>query len=120
MARLIDRKVQASSLIEVLIAMVIILIVFAIAMRIFGNIMQTGVSFRSITINSHLDVFEKEISTKGYLENEVIEVDSITYHFEMSEVGSSGIKQLKITAMQRGLVLESRKSLVNFKTPLND
>lgn len=119
MAQLIDRKVQASSLIEVLIAMVIILVVFAIAMRIFGNVMQTGVSFRSISINSQLDVFEKEISMKGYLENEAIEIDSITYHFEMSEVGSS-IKQLKITAMQRGLVLGSRKSLVNFKTPVND
>lgn len=119
MAQLIDRKVQASSLIEVLIAMVIILVVFAVAMRIFGNVMQMGVSFRSISINSQLDVFEKEISTKGYLENEVIEIDSITYHFEMSEVGSS-IKQLKITAMQRGLVLGSRKTLVNFKTPVND
>ena len=117
---LINKKVQASSLIEVLIAMVIILVVFAIAMRIFGNVMQTGVSFRTISINSQLDVFEKEISTKCYLENEIIDIDSITYHFEMREVGSSSVKQLKITAKQLGRVLGSRKSLITSKNSVND
>lgn len=120
MARLIDRKVQASSLIEVLIAMVIILVVFAIAMRIFGNVMQTGVSFRTISINSQLDVFEKEIAERGYLEKEVVDLDSISYHFEMTDEGNSKIKQIKITAMQHGRVLGSRKSLININNSVND
>lgn len=120
MAQLINKKVQASSLIEVLIAMVIILLVFAIAMRIFGNVMQTGVSFRSISINSQLDVFEKEIAERGYLEKEVVDVDRISYHFEMKDEGNSKIKPIKITAMQYGRVLGSRKLLIDVKNAIND
>lgn len=120
MAQLINKKVEASSLIEVLIAMVIILIVFAIAMRIFGNVMQTGVSFRTISVDSQLDVFEKEIAERGYLEKEAVDLDSISYHFEIKERESSSIKQLNITAMQHGHLLGSRKSLINFKSPVND
>lgn len=116
MAQLINKKVQASSLIEVLIAMVIILIVFAIAMRIFGNVMQTGVSFRTISVDSQLDVFEKEIEERGYLEKEVVDLDSISYHFEMKQEGSSSIKQIKITAMQHGRVLGNRKLLITSKS----
>lgn len=120
MAQLINKKVQASSLIEVLIAMVIILVVFAIAMRIFGNVMQTGVAFRTISINSQLELFEKEIAERGYLEKEVVDLDSISYHFEMKDEGNSNIKQIKITVMQHGRVLGSRKALINIKNSVND
>ena len=51
----ISRKVQASTLVEVLVAMVTIVVVFGIAMMIYSNVMRSSVSVKKVRAQSILN-----------------------------------------------------------------
>ena len=111
MVRLVKKKVAASSLIEVLIAMVIILIVFTIAIKIFNNVVSSSVSFRNVKVQSQLDLLAKQVEDIGYVETEVLQIEDISYEFvvKMSEVND--VAELEIRATQTGKFIGSIRTL---------
>ncbi|MBB6502650.1 type II secretion system protein [Pedobacter cryoconitis] len=93
-------KVQASTLIEVLIAMVIIMIVFTLGIRIFNNVLYSSPASKKIQVQQQLDVFSKAVQQKGYLEQPEMVVDSVHYKFTVDSNSASGLKHIEIIASQ--------------------
>lgn len=111
MAKLVNKKIQASTLIEVLIAMVIIMVVFAIAMKLFSNVMSSGISYSKVQVQNQLKILSEEVRQKGYVPQTNLKVDSIDYQFETKPSEVAGIAQLEIKASQHTRELGSIKCL---------
>jgi len=120
MAQLTNRKVQASSLIEALIAMVIILVVFAIAMKIFANVMHTDFNFRDIKVHNQLEVLFRELEAQDNVIDGHKELDGIQYEFTIKTTENIGISSVEIKATQGGRLLGTRKGLVHLNKTLHD
>ena len=105
MVRLIDKKLKASTLIEVLVAMVIIMIVFAIATRIFLNVMDSGVSFKKIQAQQELMILAKQTQINGFIEQQTFQKDSINYVFKSDTTALMDYRQLTIQAYQQNRLL---------------
>ena len=87
MAELIEKKLDGATLIEVLIAMVIIMAVFSIAIAVFSNVLSSGVSIRQIHANTEMEKLRLKVLTNTLYEPQHLMIDSIDY-----EVISSGSK----------------------------
>ncbi|KIO77971.1 hypothetical protein TH53_05915 [Pedobacter lusitanus] len=97
---MVKMKVQASTLIEVLIAMVIIMIVFTLGIRIFNNVMYSSPASKKIQVQQQLDIFSKEIQLRGYPEKPEIILDSVLYKFTIDDNNVNGLKHVEITASE--------------------
>ena len=97
---MVKMKVQASTLIEVLIAMVIIMIVFTLGIRIFNNVLYSSPASKKIQVQQQLDVFSKAVQQKGGPEKPEIVVDSVLYKFTVDSSSASGLKHMEIVASQ--------------------
>jgi len=115
MVKLIHKKLRGSTLIEVLIAMVIIVVIFTIAMQVFSNVMQTGVSFRNIKVQNQMMAIAQEVRETGVVPQETLVVDSISYELKIAAEGPSGLPELEILATQAGQKLGEFKCLINQK-----
>lgn len=115
MAKLTHKKIAGSTVIEVLIAMVIIMLVFSIAMRLFGNVMHSGVSFKKVQVQQQLYVLAKEIQQVGFISNEVLSIDSVDYHFATDTTAIDGLAKLSIKAYQKGNLLGNTKCYYHVK-----
>jgi len=91
-------KVQASTLIEVLIAMVIIMIVFTLGIRIFTNVLYSSPASKKIQVQQQLDVFAKDVQQNGPPEQPQVMIDSVRYKFKIDSNSANGLKHLEITA----------------------
>jgi Tfp pilus assembly protein PilW len=100
MAKLTRKKVSAGTLIEVIIAMVIIMIVFGIALKIFSNVLFGGVSYQQVSVQNQLDILATEVKDKGFVANELVVLDSINYHFLTDTSAILGISKLEIKAVR--------------------
>lgn len=79
MARIITAKISGSTLIEVVIATVIILAVFTIAMGIFTKVTQSGYSVSRTSAHQQMQyIVEHAIRDRNY-EDERLQTDSIDY-----------------------------------------
>lgn len=108
-------------MIEVLVAMVIIMVIFAIAMRIFGNVMNSGVSFRKLQVQQQLDLLAKETQQVGYITDWDAKIDSVDYHFKTDTTSVPGYAKLFIQAQQQGRLLGEVKCYFKEKeTPFED
>ncbi len=105
MAKLMLKRVAATTIIEVLVAMVIIMTVFTIAMRIFINIMSSSVSFKKIQAQQQLQLLAKETQEQGFIANASFLKDSINYQYERDTSALVGYAKLKIKAYQGGKLL---------------
>lgn len=113
MVKLIRKKLKGSTLIEVLIAMVIIVVIFTIAMQVFSNVMQTGVSFRNIKVQNQMMAIAQEVRETGVVPQETLVIDSIAYELKIGAKGAAGLPQLEISATQAGQKLGELKCLIN-------
>ncbi len=111
MAKLIHKKLKASTLIEVLIAMVIIMVVFAIAMQVFGNVLRTGVSYKKLQAQSQMQLLSEEVKKNGYLEEAEVTIDSINYQLSIAPSEVAGVAKLEIKAKLNGTGLGNVKCL---------
>ncbi|SES20198.1 PulJ/GspJ family protein [Pedobacter rhizosphaerae] len=114
------KKIPASTVIEVLIAMVIILVVFAIAMGLFSNVLSSGVSYRKVQAQNQLQVLSQEVINKGYVENTAVVVDSIDYQLSTETTENPSLSSLKIKASQHGKLLGEVKCLFKTKEGTNE
>ncbi len=119
MAKLMNKKLAGSSLIEVLIAMVIIMVVFAIAMRVFVNVMNTGISFKKIQVQNQLNLLSKKVQFEGYFTESHVLIDSVDYFIKADSSATPGFAKLSIKASQQNQLLGEMKCLFKPK-PIED
>ncbi|RYE25511.1 MAG: hypothetical protein EOP51_03835 [Sphingobacteriales bacterium] len=105
MAKIVQRKLDASSLIEVLVAMVIIMVVFTIAMSVFSNLMYTGVSITKIKVQYQLQLLTNKVKIDGYVKSEHEIIDSIDYFMDIDTSSIPGFSKLSIKASQHNRTL---------------
>lgn len=99
MVRLIRKRLEGSTLMEVLIAMVIIVVVFTIAMQVFSNVMRTSVSSTKIKVENQMRAIAEEIKVKGHGEDETRILDSVRYELKIVPT-NEGLSQLEMSATQ--------------------
>jgi hypothetical protein len=74
MAKLNHCKIKASSLIEVVVAMVIMVITFGVGMMIYHNILRSGINLQKVKAEHLLyKVTEKTIESKSFFDEDFIE-----------------------------------------------
>lgn len=99
------KSLAASTLVEVLIAMVIIMVVFTIAIQIFNNVLYSGVSIKKIQVEQQLNILTNSVKQKGYqYQNELI-VDSVVYSFNIDSTRLSGLTTMEITGKLNNKIL---------------
>lgn len=102
MVKMMLKKVAASTVIEVLVAMVIIMTVFTFAIRIFANVIGSSVSFKKIQTQQQLQLFAEEAKEQGFITNASSLKDNITYQYECDTSILNGFAKLRIKAVQSG------------------
>ncbi|WP_131535583.1 hypothetical protein [Pedobacter nototheniae] len=99
------KSLAASTLVEVLIAMVIIMVVFTTAIQIFNNVLYSGVSIKKIQVEQQLNILTNSVKQKGYqYQNELI-VDSVVYSFNIDSTRLSGLTTMEITGKLNNKIL---------------
>ncbi len=116
MGKLSRQKLDASTLVEVLIAMVIIMVVFSIAMGLFSNVLSGGVSMRKVKINQQMESLRLQIAEDGKIEEEHVVIDSIDYQLSATKQTGSEMALLEIKASDHGTPAGSIRVLLK----LND
>lgn len=117
MVSTMSKKIKASTLIETLIAMVVIMVVFSIAIRVFHQVMGSGVSFKKIQVQNQLNLFCKKVQQEGYLNEVHLQLDGVDYDFVTDTSAVVGLSKLSITAKQEGKSLGMVKCLFKVKEP---
>ncbi|MFD2581603.1 hypothetical protein ACFSR6_03815 [Pedobacter vanadiisoli] len=102
MAKLKGKQLEASTLIEVLIAMVIIMVVFSIAMGLFSNVLSGGVSMRKVQIGQQMESLRRQVMESGSIEQEHLRVDSVDYQISIVKPVAPAMQLLEIRANDHG------------------
>ncbi|MFC1226722.1 hypothetical protein ACFE6N_23160 [Pedobacter sp. BG31] len=102
MAKLKSKQLEASTLIEVLIAMVIIMVVFSMAMGLFSNVLSSGVSMRKVQIGQQLETLRLQVIKSGSVEQENLQLDSVDYKINVVKQASSAMHIVEIKAAEHG------------------
>ncbi len=113
MVRIIKKRITASSLIEVLVALLIIMIVFAIASKIYLNSFIQVPSYTKIAVNQQLDDLMLKAKAGTISTADSISIDSITYHFRLTATAyTDSLNNLEITAKQQQKIIGKLNGLV--------
>lgn len=115
MVRLIGKKIQSATLIEVLIALVIIMIVFTITITLFRNVIQTGISLKKIQVRNQLELLCNQVQHEGFINAENIRIDSVDYTFFSDTIYLSNISKVSIKATRNGQLLGNITALYKMK-----
>lgn len=106
MAKLMSKKISGATLIEVLIAMVIITSVFSMAIVVFNNILASGVTDGKVRALNQMKALQQHLIITGNAESKELMIDSITYRLEVVvDAGLAGLETVKIRATQQGKLL---------------
>lgn len=115
---LLVKKIQASTLIEVITAMIIIMIIFGIAMMIFTNINTTSNTKLKLFAGMHIDkVYEETIKENSFFDEDY-QVESIKIEKKiMPYKNNDNIIILQFIAFDnKGKELLNKKELVRSGT----
>jgi len=102
MAKLKSKQLEASTLIEILIAMVIIMVVFAMAMGLFSNVLSSGVSIRKVQIGQQLETLRLQVMESGSIDQESVRIDSVDYKINVVKQATSAMQMVEIKAADHG------------------
>ncbi|NOW98924.1 hypothetical protein [Mucilaginibacter sp. SG564] len=92
-------RLSASSLMEAVIAMVIMVLVFGIAMMIYTNVTRLSLSVRKIRAQAILQERLYQTVKNGNTDNQHIQVDEFEIEQKVSPFGpGSGLIQIELTA----------------------
>ena len=112
--KLIHRRVKASSLIETIVAMMIVMLVFFVAMSIYVNVLRNSISLSELSAAQQLQTLAQEtIKNKSYF-NETIDTETLTITKSCGNYGSySELFLLNIEAQDKsGRIVATRKELI--------
>jgi|GEM_PF-444832 len=105
----ISIRIQASTLVEVLVAMVILLSVFAIGMLLFANLTRTSKSQRSRQVQLHMEHILWKVSRGEIVERPIL-IDSLAYYVEEELIfGFQDRKKVTVFVeqMEDGVIIDS-------------
>ncbi|WP_419699008.1 hypothetical protein [Mucilaginibacter sp. NFX135] len=92
-------RLSASSLMEAVIAMVIMVLVFGIAMMIYTNVTRLSLSVRKIRAQAILQELLYQTAKNSSKDNQYIQVDEFEIEQKVSPFGSgTGLIQIELTA----------------------
>jgi type II secretory pathway pseudopilin PulG len=107
---------SGASIIEAVVAMVIIVVVFGIAMMIFANVTQRSLSMRKIRAGAALQNALQQAAQSGQFPNELFHVDDISITPEIKPVEDEpGLTELHLTAYDENqhVLAEAREIMIN-------
>nr|WP_068893381.1 prepilin-type N-terminal cleavage/methylation domain-containing protein [Pedobacter panaciterrae] len=113
MAKLIANKVKASTLLEVIVAMVIIMIVFVIATGIYTNVIKSSPSIKQQQARALASgIIQQSTLDRDWTESSV-QVDSITLQKEVLPYeGYADLILIRVTAKEQGKEIGIAKQIV--------
>ena len=116
MAGIGSRKLRASTLVEVLIAMVIIMAVFVTGIAIYTNVTQSGFSTSRLKAQQEMQkIINESISLKDW-EAQELDADSILYKKTVSSyAGYPDLLLIEVKAVQNGRELGELRQIVKGK-----
>lgn len=98
MAGLANKRLDGSTLVEVLIALVIIMVVFTIATAVFSNVLSGGVSMRQIQANTQMEKLRLHFQDSTVVDQQNLSIDSIKYQVVFMDSASAGLTLVEISA----------------------
>lgn len=108
-----DTKVPASTLLEVLVSMLIIMIVFSIAIGIYTRITSSQLSLSSRKAQQYMQRILAESKENKNWSDETLFADSISYKKTITDYpGYSDLLLISIQAEQNGKELAEMKEIV--------
>lgn len=113
MAQVNTLKLKASTLLEVIVAMVIILIVFVLATGIFSNVIRSSPSLKAQKINAVISgVLEKSMQN-GDWQDEVIQVDSMQFQKTVTSYqGRHDLLLISLSVIEDGKEIQKREMVI--------
>ena len=119
MAKLSMLKLKASTLLEVIVAMVVIMIVFVLATGIFSNVIRSSPSLKAQRITAVSTRILEECITSRNWHDEVIQVDSMAFQKTVQPyLGQKDLILLSLTVIEGGTTIEKREVVI--KGTLNE
>ena len=108
----LNKKLNASTLVEVLVAMLIIMVVFAIASKIYLNSFLQAPSYTKLMVSQQLKHQLQQLQNGEINPEEEVSVDGIIYHTQISKTKIEGIDLVEIRATQEKMLIAKIKGLV--------
>ncbi len=108
----INSRIGASSILEVIIAMVLILIVFTIAMMISANVLRSSLSFKKINAHAILHETLIEVELGADIGSKSFTIDDFEVVQEVKPYnGTPGLKEVHLKAYDsnKQLIAEAKK-----------
>jgi type II secretory pathway pseudopilin PulG len=97
-----QKKLKASTIIEVLIAMILIIVVFGIAMMIFTNVVNSGLSVKKIRAEALLQQALLSAERSDNLVSQSVPVDDFTIVEEVKAYnGNTALTDIHLTALDQ-------------------
>ncbi|MBO9702110.1 MAG: hypothetical protein J7604_18015 [Sporocytophaga sp.] len=97
MAELTRLKIKASSLIEVVVAMVVMVITFGVGMMIYHNILRSGINLQNVKAEMLLSrIAEETVRSKSYFDEDIKEGELIVRKKVGKYQNSTSLLQLEI------------------------
>jgi len=96
--KMIKRRVKASSVLEVVVAMVLIMVIFGIAMMIVANVTRVSVSIEKIQAKAILNDLLMEEEVSGDPDDRTLVIDSITVEQIIVPYHTAGLSEIRLTA----------------------
>ncbi len=114
MVGIADKKLKASSLLETIVALMVIMIVFGIAMTIYVNVMKNSSSLSEVKASLRLDVLAKESKEKKAFFDEDFEEENIDFEKRVTKYqNKEGLLLLELEARDKtNRILAERKEII--------
>jgi type II secretory pathway pseudopilin PulG len=115
MAR-VSGKIKASTLLEVIVAMVVILIVFVLATGIYANVMRSSPSAKQQKVKALMSgIIEKSITESNWNDEEIM-IDSIYLIKKVLPYRDyADLKLLQVNAIEQGKEVGNVKRIVKME-----
>lgn len=114
MAGIVDRKLNASSLLETIVALMVVMLVFGIAMTIYVNVMRNSSSLAEVKASLRLDVLAKETKEKKAFFDENFEEEQVDFEKRVTKYqNKEGLLLLELEARDKtNRILAERKEII--------
>lgn len=112
----LDGKVSASTLLEVIVAMVVILIVFVLSTGIYTNVMRSSPSLRQQRIKSLAAGLIQQSIAECNWNDDVVAIDSLHFQKTLSPYqGYTDLKLLQVVVVEQGKEVWTARSVVKMR-----
>lgn len=113
-------KLKASTLLEVIVAMVVILIVFVLATGIYANVLRSSPSVKQQRVKALMTGLIEKSMDEGSWKDQQVVVDSITLVKTVSPYQDyTDLLLLQVMAIEKGKVVGNVKRVVKMEVELN-